>query len=61
MSHTVQGVKTKRDATRSLLRLGVAAGAAVVGAKSVSAAMARTWLNSRVLDAATDTLTKSVR
>lgn len=57
----VQGLKSKRDATRSLLRLGVAAGAAVIGAKSISSALARTWIGSRVLDGATDTLTRSVR
>ena len=54
-------VKSNRDVTRSLLRLGVAAGVAVVGARSISKAVAQAWVGSRTLDVASDALTRSVR
>lgn len=49
-----------REITRNVLRIGVAAGAAIIGARSISGSVARSFVTSKTVEATASTLCKSL-
>lgn len=63
MSRSLSAVTTGSgsDPVRAVLRFGIAAGAAALGARSISTALTRAWISTKAVDSAAGTINRTVK